>query len=182
MQQNVGIYLAGPMRFTGAAEAYDREWRENIAYKMSKYLNVTVFNPMDENIVHPGDTGVSGSTLFGKFSTTPNAILHQDVQSISRSDIVFANLLSLSQTPVAYTLQTSNSEIKGILPGGYPHIGVLCEVGIAIATHKLLIIVANQQNVVHHPFIAGGATRVLPDLELGLEYLQDLTGVLLGGN
>lgn len=148
---SVGIYLAGAMRCTPTAEKCDRTWRDIVAKDMKWYSpSVVVYNPMD------------GKNLFGKFQPELNSTLQMDVASILRSDIVFMNLLSL-------------------VPGGcYPHIGTLAELGISIASHKLLIVIAHNPAVVEHPFIRAAATRILPTLEDGVDYLQGLVGVLLG--
>ena len=99
--------------------------------------------------------------MFTRFSVEPNAILHQDCASIAQSDVIFMNLLPLG-----------NSD--------YPFIGTLAELGIGIALHKLLIVVADNPTVTEHPFVKGAATRILPTLDDGLEYLQGLMGALRG--
>jgi len=153
----VGIYLTGAMRFTPNEEHHDRGWRDVVTKAMAVYPSkVVIFNPMAGEQVNR-----EGTTLFGKFPLEDNSILQHDLASIARSDIIFMNLLPLMES-------------------NYPHIGTLAELGISIAQHKLLIVIANNLVVVEHPFVRAGATRILPTLEDGIEYLQGLVGVLLG--
>ena len=180
----VGIYLAGAMRFTPEEEKYDRGWRDVVTKEMERYSSsVVIFNPMDGKIVHEGET-----KLFDKFQPEPNSILQMDMVSIARSDIVFMNLVPLDtksikyhlQIPTRFTLDREPVMVEGTMEGGYPHIGTLAEMGISIAQRKLLIVIAKNPSVAKHPFVRAGATRILPTLEDGIEYLQGLVGVLLG--
>jgi hypothetical protein len=173
----VGIYLAGAMRFIAEEEEnYDRGWRDIVTKEMEHFSpSVVILNSMASEIVREGKT-----RLFDKFSPEPNSILRQDKASIARSDIVFMNLLSLDPEPVKYRLYMQSTYVEGTMRPGYPHIGTLGELGISIAQDKLLIVLATNPEVVDHPFVRGGATRVLPTLEDGIEYLQGLVGVLLG--
>lgn len=149
----IGVYLAGAMRFdAGEVEAHDRGWRRAVENRLEDLSgSVQVYNPM---------RGEMAAALFNKFEIEPNALLHQDMACILRSDVILMNLLTLT--------------------GGYPHIGTLAELGISIAHHKLLIVLADTPTVARHPFVQAGATRVLPNLEQGIEYLRGVIGVLLG--
>lgn len=154
----VSVYLAGAMRFTEGqeAETYDRVWRRAVAAELVS-SQVNIYDPMFTEYRYRGKT-----RIFDKFPSEPNALLHQDLARILRADIVFMNLLSL--TP----------------DGGYPHIGTLAELGISIAQHKLLIVVATNPSVTKHPFVRAGATRLLPKLDDGIEYLKGAVAMLLG--
>jgi hypothetical protein len=184
--QQVGIYLAGAMRATPDEERYDRAWRDVVTKEMERYSsNVVIFNPMDGKIVHEGET-----KLFDKFRPEPNAILHQDMASIAKSNIVFMNLIPLDAGPLKYhlqmpsrfTLDRESIVVEGRMEGSYPHIGTLSEMGMSIITHKLLVVISKNPYVAKHPFVRGGATRILPTLEDGIEYLQGLVGVLSGSD
>jgi nucleoside 2-deoxyribosyltransferase len=178
MLQQVGVYLAGAMRLLSDAEKYDQGWRDVVVEKMRKYASsVVIFNPMDSQ------AGCGGKIkLFGKFSIEANAILQQDVAGILKADIVFMNLLSLDAKMVKYRLVMPEGQrnLEGKLPGGYPHIGTLAELGIAYANHKLLVVLATNPVVTEHPFVRSAATRILPTLDEGITYLQGLTEVLRG--
>ena len=182
----IGIYLAGAMRFSSSEdEAYDRSWRKVVEKEMERFsAHVTIFNPMQDEYLYKGKT-----KLFDKFSSEPNSLLHQDTARILRSDIIFMNLIPLNPEPTKYRLEiparftTEAPEIvEGTMAGNYPHIGTLAEMGISIIEHKLLIVLAKHPSVTKHPFVRSGATRVLSSLDDGIEYLQGTVGVLLGSN
>jgi hypothetical protein len=174
----IGVYLAGAMRFANDAERYDRGWRDIVTYQMRRSgSGAVIFNPLDNQTVCGGDV-----KLFGEFPVEANAILQQDNASIMRSDIIFMNLLSLDPRPTKYHLvmPPGYCNLEGKIPGGYPHLGTLSELGISYAAHKLLIILATNPAVTGHPFVQAAATRILPTLDAGIRYLQGLTKVLQG--
>ena len=182
----IGIYLAGAMRFSSSEdEAYDRSWRKVVEKGMERFsAHVTIFNPMQDEYLYKGKT-----KLFDKFASEPNSLLHQDMARILRSDVILMNLLPLTTEPTKYRLEVpsrfttdSPEVIEGEMTGGYPHIGTLAELGISISHQKLLIVLAKNPTVTKHPFVRAGATRILPSLDDGIEYLQGTVGVLLGSN
>jgi hypothetical protein len=182
----IGIYLAGAMRFSSSEdEDYDRGWRRVVAKEMERFSSrVNVYDPMFDEGFYRGK-----AKLFDKFVLEPNSLLHQDMARILRSDIIFMNLLPLTTEPTKYRLEvpsrftTEDPEVvEGVMCGGYPHIGTLAEMGISIIEHKLLIVLSKNPTVTKHPFVRAGATRILSSLDDGIEYLQGTVGVLLGSN
>jgi len=177
----VGIYLAGAMRVTPEEEDYDRTWRTVVTQRMEQYgSDVLIRNPMDGKIVTAG----CEPKLFGQFHPEPNSVLHHDFASIVRSDIIFMNLIPLTDKTVEYQLNVTtpvgNEVHKGTMAGGYPHIGTLSELGISYANRKLLVVVADNPYVIRHPFVRSASTRILPTLDDGIDYLEGLVAVLLG--
>jgi hypothetical protein len=95
------------------------------------------------------------------------------------SDLIYELDVPLT-TPSGTPTRSGTRRIEGKMAGGYPYIGSLAEVGIAIAQHKLLVVVAQHPSVLNHPFITAGATRVLTNLNDGIEYLRGLIKTLQG--
>lgn len=185
----IGIYLAGAMRFTPDEEQYDRGWRDIVTREL--YLegvkDITIFDPMKQHSNRAGEV-----RLFDRWSPAALCTLQRDMEYITRSDVVFMNLIPFGVSDQAYALnvpsitslgtptKSGTRLIEGKMAGGYPYIGSLAEVGIAIAQHKLLVVVAHNPSVLNHPFITAGATRVLTNLEDGIEYLRGLVETLQG--
>jgi hypothetical protein len=174
------------MRFTlPGDEAYDRGWRRVVAKEMERFSSrVNVYDPMYDEYLSKGKI-----KIFDKFASEPNSLLHQDMARILRSDIIFMNLIPLGAEAQNYRLEiparftTEAPEVvKGVVCGGYSHIGTLAELGISISHQKLLIVIAKNPTVTKHPFVQSGATRILSSLDDGIEYLQGTVGVLLGSN
>lgn len=156
MNRPVTIYLAGGI--SNSDNNYDRNWRVDVTRELSLNFsssNVRVISPMNGKRLTAKDIW----KMYG-FNTTPNAILHQDLYSVQSSDIVLMNLKTFDE--------------------GHPSIGTFSEMGIAIAEHKLLIVVSENPTVVNHPFVQAGATRIVSNLQDGVDYTIGLLTTLVG--
>jgi nucleoside 2-deoxyribosyltransferase len=148
------VYLAGAIR---PENNYDISWRERASssiYDAIREEDVSVISPMSYKSFVDGEW-----LMFDQFPFTSQSILQQDMMSISLSDIILMNLLPINE---------------------HPMIGTFSEFGIALAQRKPIIVVATDEKLINHPFIAAGAHRILPTVDDAIDYTIGLIGVQLG--
>lgn len=162
----VTIYLAGAIRDD---HPEDIEWREELITRLdeetdfSTYSSVRIINPLGNKSYDAKTKVWSVATI----PTNPKGIFRQDLWSVSRADIVVANLIALGE--------------------GYPNIGTLMEVGAAASLNKLTysIIpagVEGHQNAMFklHPFLQEASTEIFPSVKECGDFLVSHLGMLTG--
>jgi hypothetical protein len=182
----VSVYLAGGIRGTPNEMAYDIGWRKYVSDALNFPTNqLTIYNPMTSESVD----GRGVWKLFGDFKSTPNAILHKDVATLSQSDIIFMNLTAFGSSFYSelggrrkYHIEQDGlaKRIEGEMFGDHPHVGTFIELGLVIAYRKLLVVVTPDSYLAEYPMILSAATAIVPTVERGVDFTRGLIKTLLG--
>jgi nucleoside 2-deoxyribosyltransferase len=153
------IYLAGAIR-DGRME--DINWRERVIDELGGQANF--LNPLGGKVYDP----VTKNWTMSGFQAGAKVIVKHDLYCVSHSDIVIANLTSLSE--------------------GYPTIGTLMEFGAAVGQGKLIYSIIEPGYKGHentalyklHPFLSENSAMVFTSVEEAIRFLSRHLGVLSG--
>jgi len=124
--------------------------------------------------------------IFGDFESTPNAILHKDLTTISRSAIVFFNLTPFGEHGlIDYKIGPDSIYgdmfgLSGTMHSGHPLVGTFIEVGIAVVYRKLIVVVTSDPYLMQYPMILSAATAIVPTVERGVDFTRGLITTLVG--
>ncbi len=146
------IYLAGAIRDDAPA---DIEWRQYVrrslgAFKTSNGPIITgydILDPLDGKTYNHEH----GWLMHGSVKATGDIFVHRDLAMIHHADVILANLSALQD--------------------GYPCIGTLMELGIAME-RRILTVVVGAYGVIHHPFIASMAYRRVATVDAAIDWLK----------
>lgn len=134
------VYLGGPIR---DGNNYDILWR----YGSGDYFNsheIEIYNPTADMMYKHGEW-IYKDTLK---PISEHLMIKKDIANLKSSDILFINWLDI---------------------GNYFSIGSFSEFGMAMLLGKVIIVVATDVRIQHHPFITQGATIVVDNLKDGEE-------------
>lgn len=170
----LAVYLAGAIRQSEREFEYDKGWRAYAAARITEALageDVRVISPLAFKQFDGGRW-----TIFNGFEMEDQAVLQQDLQSITRSDIVLMNLLPFENAEQRWGFGNTSEQW---FAGGHPNIGTFSEFGIALVQRKPVVVIASDPYLVGHPFIRAGAARIVKTVDEGIDYTIGLISVLL---
>jgi nucleoside 2-deoxyribosyltransferase len=135
------LYLAGAIRDD---HVEDVKWRTDVAFALSDFH---ILNPLVGKRYDP----THGWVMHDKVRATGDIFVHRDLAMIHKADVMLANLSALTV--------------------GYPCIGTLMELGIAME-RRLLTVVVGPYSVCNHPFIAAMSYRRVSSVALAIDWLK----------
>ncbi len=138
------IYLAGAIRDDHPA---DTEWRQYVRRSIGGAFGFHILDPLDGKTYDEAH----GWLMHGSVKATGDIFVHRDLAMIHRADVVLANLSALAD--------------------GYPCIGTLMELGIAME-RRLLTVVVGSYATCNHPFIASMAYRRVATVDAAIDWLK----------
>jgi nucleoside 2-deoxyribosyltransferase len=136
------LYLAGAIRDD---HPEDVKWRTDTAFALAEHYHI--LNPLMGKSFHQ----THGWLMHDKVRATGDIFVHRDLAMIHKADVMLANLSALAD--------------------GYPCIGTLMELGIAME-RRLLTVVVGPYSVCNHPFIAAMSYRRVSSVALAIDWLK----------